>query len=180
MQKNGLYRKIWSISKFKMSQPGKQTITMHILPNISRSKGNKAIEFRRLIKYNIRNFFVLKNLTQNVVEKLIPETLFENSKLSISLYQYSKVLFFLVSLYAKLSAIKIYWNYCKPIAFTSFNAFLRNGNFKKQKKVWNYSHCLFFCIICEEKYYPCYILLPEQILLPCCLYLVRYWLLCIW
>ena len=45
-----------------MSQPGKQTITMHILPNISRSKGNKAIEFRRLIKYNMRNFFFWKIL----------------------------------------------------------------------------------------------------------------------
>ena len=57
-----------------MSQPGKQTITMHILPNISKNKGNKAIEFSRLKKYNMRNFFFLENLTQNVVEKLTPET----------------------------------------------------------------------------------------------------------
>ena len=33
-------RKIWLISKFMTSQPGKQTITIHILPNTSRSKGN--------------------------------------------------------------------------------------------------------------------------------------------
>ena len=40
MLKNGLIRKIRLILKFMTSQPGKQTISMHILPNISRNKGN--------------------------------------------------------------------------------------------------------------------------------------------
>ena len=35
------------------SQPGKQIIAIHILPNISKSKGNQAIKFGRLIEYNI-------------------------------------------------------------------------------------------------------------------------------
>ena len=38
-----------------MSQPGKQTIAMHILPNISRSK---TMKFCQLIKYNMRNNFL--------------------------------------------------------------------------------------------------------------------------
>ena len=37
---------------------GQQIITTHILPNISKSKGNQAMEFGQLIKYNI---FFLKN-----------------------------------------------------------------------------------------------------------------------
>ena len=35
MQKNGLIRKIRLISKCMTPQPGKQTIAMHILPNIN-------------------------------------------------------------------------------------------------------------------------------------------------
>ena len=31
-----LIRKIWFFSKFMTSQPGQQTITIHILPNITR------------------------------------------------------------------------------------------------------------------------------------------------
>ena len=39
--KNSLIRKTKIISKFIMSQPGKHTITLHILTNISKSKGNE-------------------------------------------------------------------------------------------------------------------------------------------
>ena len=34
-----------------MSQTGYQTVAIHILPDISRSKGNQAMKFCRLIKY---------------------------------------------------------------------------------------------------------------------------------
>ena len=37
------------------SQTGKQIITMHILPNISRSKDNQAGDFGQLIEYNMIN-----------------------------------------------------------------------------------------------------------------------------
>ena len=37
------------------SQSGQQTIVIHILSNISRSKGNQTIKFCQLIKYNMRN-----------------------------------------------------------------------------------------------------------------------------
>ena len=39
------------------SQPWKQTIAIHILSNISRSKGNQKMKFRLLVEYNMRNIF---------------------------------------------------------------------------------------------------------------------------
>ena len=39
------------------SQPGKQTIAIHMLPNISRSKRNQTIKFSQLLEYNINIFF---------------------------------------------------------------------------------------------------------------------------
>ena len=43
------------------SQPGQQTIVIHILPNISRSEGNQAMKFGQLIQYNMENIFVEKS-----------------------------------------------------------------------------------------------------------------------
>ena len=37
------------------SQPGYQTISIHTLPNISRSKDIQAIKFGQLLEYNMRN-----------------------------------------------------------------------------------------------------------------------------
>ena len=39
------------------SQPAKRTITIYILPNIPRSKGNQAMKFGQLIEYNATNSF---------------------------------------------------------------------------------------------------------------------------
>ena len=50
----------------------KQTIAIHILPNISKSKGNQTIKFGQLIGYIWEAFF-LKNHTQNVLEKQFPD-----------------------------------------------------------------------------------------------------------
>ena len=46
------------------SQPGKQTITIHILLNILRSKGNQTITFGYLIEFNMRNVFLEKIWTK--------------------------------------------------------------------------------------------------------------------
>ena len=43
------------------SQPEKQTIAIHILPNISRSRGNQTMKFRQLIEYNTTNIFPEKS-----------------------------------------------------------------------------------------------------------------------
>ena len=42
------------------SQPGLQTITVHILSNISQSKGNQTMKFGQSIEYNKRNNFLPK------------------------------------------------------------------------------------------------------------------------
>ena len=54
-----------------MSQPGEQTIAIHILPNISKSKGSQAMKFGQLIEYNMRNIFV-KKLYRKCGEETIP------------------------------------------------------------------------------------------------------------
>ena len=61
MHKNGLIRKIKLISKFMTSQPGKQPLAIHVLPNISRRKGNQTIKFGQLMKYHMRNNFLEKS-----------------------------------------------------------------------------------------------------------------------
>ena len=66
------------------SQPGKQTNTVHILPIISRSKGNEAIKFRLLIKYNMKNIF---KAIRKIWRINYSQPFSKKSKLSISLDQ---------------------------------------------------------------------------------------------
>ena len=40
------------------SQTGQQIITIHILPNISRGKGNQTIKFGQLMQYSMKNIFL--------------------------------------------------------------------------------------------------------------------------
>ena len=39
-------------------------MVIHILPNISRSKGNQTMKFSQLIEYNLRNIFPEKSYTK--------------------------------------------------------------------------------------------------------------------
>ena len=82
-----------------MSNPGWQTVTIHILPNISRNKDNQIITFGQSLEYNTRNIF-LKKLYTECDGKAISFS--KKSKLSIPLDQYSKVLWSLFLLYGKL------------------------------------------------------------------------------
>ena len=52
-----------------MLQPGLETVTIHILPNISQSKGNQTMKFGQLIEYNKRIFF--KNYAENEAWRLV-------------------------------------------------------------------------------------------------------------
>ena len=56
-----MIRELRLISKFMTSQPGQQTISIHVLPNISRSKGNQTMKFGQLMEYNMRNIFPEKS-----------------------------------------------------------------------------------------------------------------------
>ena len=70
-----LDKKLWLISKFVIPQSAQQIIAIHILPNISRSKGNQAMKFNQLIEYNMRNIFHNKN---NAMEKLVRNPFIKN------------------------------------------------------------------------------------------------------
>ena len=73
------------ISKFMTSQSGKQTIPIHKLPNISRSKGNQTMKFCQLIEYNRKNFPEKSYI--KCVGGTIPRPFSKKSILSISLDQ---------------------------------------------------------------------------------------------
>ena len=67
------------------SQPGKQTITVLILPDVSQSKRNQTMKFGQLIEYNMRNIFL------GCDGETIPRHFSKKLKLSISLDQLSKI-----------------------------------------------------------------------------------------
>ena len=52
------------------SQIGTQTITLNILPDISKSKSNQTMEFGQLIEYNMKNIFLQKSCKQ-VISTLV-------------------------------------------------------------------------------------------------------------
>ena len=64
------------------SQPGKQTIAVHILPNIPKNKANLAMKLGQLMDYNMRSIFLEKLYTKCGGET-IPFS--KNSKLSMPL-----------------------------------------------------------------------------------------------
>ena len=83
--RNALITTIRLILNFITSQFGKEIITIHILPNSSRSKPTK---FGKLIKFNNRNIFFKKSYSYTRLYSI-------KSKLSISLDQkYYSVCFY--------------------------------------------------------------------------------------
>ena len=68
------------------SQPGKQTIAIHILPYISRSKDNQTVKSGQLIEYNMRKYFLEKSNPKWGGETS-PKPFSKNTKLTISLDQ---------------------------------------------------------------------------------------------
>ena len=52
---------------------GKHTNAIHVLSNISRSKCSQTMKFCHLIKYITLETLFLKNQTQDVVEKVVPD-----------------------------------------------------------------------------------------------------------
>ena len=56
------------------SQPGKQTIAIHIMPNISRGKGNQTMKFGKT--------FFWKNHRQDMLENIFPDLFLKNQNLA--------------------------------------------------------------------------------------------------
>ena len=67
-----------------MSQRGEETIVIHILTNISISKGNQTMKFVQLIECNKRSIFHEKSCTK-CGGGTSPRSFSEQLKLSISL-----------------------------------------------------------------------------------------------
>ena len=53
-----------------MSQPGKQTISIHKLPNILKGKDNHTMKFGHLIEYNMQIVFIEKSHTKGSRETI--------------------------------------------------------------------------------------------------------------
>ena len=83
------------------SQTGQQITTIHILPNISRSKNKQTMKCSQLIKYNMRNIFLEKSYTKFGGETS-PTPFNKKSKLKISPDQQSKMLYNLFLLYVEI------------------------------------------------------------------------------
>ena len=75
-----------------ISQTRTKIITIEILPNIKRSKGNHTMKFDQLIKHNKRNIFLEKSCAKSS-EETGPRHFFETSILSKLLDQQSEVLY---------------------------------------------------------------------------------------
>ena len=65
-----------------MSQPSYQIVVIHILSNISRSKGNETMQFGQLIECDMRNIYEKLNTKCN---KTSPRPFSEKLEFSISL-----------------------------------------------------------------------------------------------
>ena len=79
------------------------------MPNVSKSNEASDNKIGQLIECNMRNIFVEKSYTKCGGETS-PTPFSEKLKFSISLDQYSKVLYNFFLLYDKLRTIEIYWN----------------------------------------------------------------------
>ena len=100
-----------------------QIITIHILLNISSSKGNHTMKVGQSMECNIRKIY-LENHTQNVVKKLVPQYFVKNEHggcLWINSPECYKILFLL---YVQ---VEVYQNILKlrsrPLIFTFCKTF---------------------------------------------------------
>ena len=122
----------------------KQIITIHILPNISRNKGNQTMKIDQLIKYNMWHI-LLKNHTQNVMEKLVPDTFLKNldwAYLWVNSLKFHAVCFYCVSM-----------SRGRLLAFKSYKAFL-----KRKKRSGTSLPAWISDVTFEEKYFSLYVL----------------------
>ena len=92
MYETSCIRKLRFVSKFMAWETGKQIITIHILPTISRNKGNQIIKLRKLIECNVRNISLGKSYAK-CGEEDRPRSFYKHSKLSISQDQQSGILY---------------------------------------------------------------------------------------
>ena len=89
------------------SKTRQETITIHILSNISKSQGNQTITLGQLIEYNLANIVVENSCTKCGAETS-PRAFFKKSKLSISLDQQSEVFYNIFYCMSKSRTTKVF------------------------------------------------------------------------
>ena len=137
MYRNGLIRKIRLISKFITPQLRKQTIAIHILLSLSRSKGNQNKKSEHLVEYNMRNSFLEKSYT-NMVEKVFPDTSLKYQNWAY--FWISSLKFYTVCFYVQIDCYRnILKLSCWPFVFNSF--FICFLSWERKEAVgWNKKH----------------------------------------
>ena len=68
-----------------------QKFTIHILPDISRNKGNQTMKFGQLKQYNMRNIF--GKYGTKCIEEASPKSFSKRSKMSVFLDQLYEILY---------------------------------------------------------------------------------------
>ena len=130
-KKNGLIRKIGLVSKFMTLERAIQAIAIHILPNISRSKGNQTMNFGQLTEYNSGNISLKKSCTKYGGET-VPRTFSKNQNWA---YSWIDVLKFYTACFYCMPS----WGLSKYIEIKlQITCFYLIWSFSKnQKDVWN-------------------------------------------
>ena len=148
-------------------------MTIHILPNISRSKGNQTMKFGQLIEYNKRNIFLQKSCRKWGRETssrplcfFKKSIIYGKSKFSAAKFQYISVVFNLACNKNKLNKTLDYW-FTDILNFSFLEKDL--GTVSRPHLVCDFSRKM--CLI--------YNLLTDHISVPDCRYLLRYWSICV-
>ena len=125
----------------------------------------------QLIEYTTWEISFLKNHTQNVMEKLVPDPFIKNQNLA----------------YLWINSLNCYKVYCisksrstKYIKTSPGHLILPYSKlFWKRRRSLKLVSLLYFLHEFWKKNFSCYILLTDQISLSDCLYFLRYWAICV-
>ena len=123
-----------------------------VLFNISRSKCNQTMKFGHLIEYNMRNIFP-EELHTKCCGETSPKPFSKKSYLGITVLNFIHFVLIYVQIKGYLNILKLR---CRPLAFTSYKAFLKNQkksgtSFPVSFSAWflkkNMSHVIFYFIV---------------------------------
>ena len=143
------------------------TITIQVLPNISRNKGNQAITFGQFIKYSKRTIFLQKSCRKSGKET--SSRLFlkkQKNFIKASALQLSFNIFLQFSTWTYINS-KLYKIQTIDPEIQSILIF--------QKRVFEQFLNLILSMIFREKCFSRYIILTDEISLSDCPYFLRYW-----
>ena len=145
-----------------------KTITIHMLPDISRSQGNLTTKFVPLIEYDIRNFLVEKSCT-----KCGGQSFFKRWKLNIFLDQQFEILYSLFCCMSKSRTTKTYWNWVtNHLFFIHIKLFSKTERGLKLVSMSHFQHDIW------RKYLYSYVLVSDLISFSDCFYFLRYLVIC--